>query len=142
MIALVEYRRQIVIGLAVLIIAVISYYTFKKIIEPSVEKVPLPDDQANGVLNETEAATANNLAVLLYEDMDGWFDARDNELYQSYAIVSDRMFVAVYNEFNRLYSSKGYGTLRSWLNDESYTAFTGNLVKNTIFPRMDKLGLV
>jgi len=139
---LFNYRKQLAIALVVLILVLIAYYAYHKFMDPKAEAVPLPNDDPNGVLSESEAASSRNLAVLLHDDMQGWFDSRDNELYQTYAQFSDKLFVAVYNEFNALYFSEGYGSLKSWFKDETYTVFTGNLVRNTILPRMDKLGLV
>lgn len=142
MVFLFRHKKQVIIGVFALFLIVAIYLAFKKITQPSISNVPLPEDEPDTTLNQTDSVTARNLAILLHDDMEGWFDSRNNELYQAYAILSDTLFVAVYNEFSGMYSSEGYGSLRSWMNDESFTAFTGNLVKNTIFPRMDKLGLV
>lgn len=139
---LIQFKKQIAIVLVVLLVAVVIFYAVKQFSQPKAEEAPLPEDQPDGVLTQSEEVQVSNLATLLYEDMDGWFDARNNDLYRTLSMLSDKLLVAVYNTFNQKYFSKGYGTLRTWLLDESYTAFTGNLVRNSIIPRMDKLKLV
>ena len=110
----------------------------------TVEQAPLPDDTPEGAIpTPLDVNIVREMSASLYSDMKGWnFWNRDQEVYKRYAQSSDRMFVAVYNDFNNQYISDDNGTLRQWLDDEIVSGEGDTLINETIIPRMIRLNLV
>lgn len=108
----------------------------------------LPNDTDwGGGLTPSEGTNVRAISERLYRDMDNawvWVGAsRDCEAYQQFLGLSDTLFTAVYNDFNDLYYSKGDGTLKEWISDESFSGTRGcsGDIKDAILKRMDKLNL-
>lgn len=101
---------------------------------------PLPTDTAGGPLTDAEAEDVRSMAMQLHSDMDGFTVFRDREVWRQFMSMSDRLFVAVYNDFNNLFFDEGNGTLRQWIADEG--PWWGDFdSKANIIERMDRLNL-
>lgn len=101
---------------------------------------PLPTDTAGGPLTDAEAEDVRSMAMQLHSDMDGFTVLRDREVWRQFMSMSDRLFVAVYNDFNNLFFDEGNGTLRQWIADEG--PWWGDFdSKANIIERMDRLNL-
>lgn len=123
--------------------------------QPDYNPAPLPDLETTGVdLTEQEALEVRQLAMRLHTDMDGiaYPGSRDKEAYQQLLGMSDRLFVAVYNDFGELYYKEGNGSLRQWIDDENfgytmsiltpYGMYTGAEITNKLNERFNNLNLL
>ena len=95
-------------------------------------------------LTAAEKQKVRELAMRLHDDMDGIGIGllRDSDAWQELMSMSDSLFVAVNNDFNRLYFKDGKGTMRQWLSDEwTWVDFTGVAGHSDILERMASLNL-
>lgn len=103
---------------------------------------PPPQDNPDGSTNNVYGVSSAEIAVIsdqLYQDMDGFnLTGHDSAPYEKLSALSDTDFVKVYNAFNTKYQKEG-GTLKEWIEDESY-AFDD--VVEAILTRMGRLGLI
>jgi hypothetical protein len=112
----------------------------------TVKPITLPNDTpGNQALSPQEAEYVRKLANDLYSDMDGInFLKRDHKLYEDFLNTSDRIFVAIYNDFNYLYYAKSKQTLRQWIEGEQFwwqDVFKGNQIKNLLIRKFNRLNL-
>jgi len=132
-----------------LFIALYAYIQGKK---DGNSHVPLPENTNS---SETEAQSIRSLSLALYNEMKGVGLNSSIEPFKRYLAASDRIFIAVYNDYNSMYQDKGsvldiFGksTLRDWINSEywgmqEYWGGTtvDSQVKNSIITRMNTLNL-
>lgn len=99
--------------------------------------VPLPQETDWGKdLTDRESLQVEQLAKALYDDMKGLTFYHDSKVWQGLNASSDRVFVAVCNQFTQI---NGNGeTLKQWLNDESWEGNLRQLFK-AIIERYDNL---
>ena len=138
-------KRLIYIGLAALAALILGWLIFRK---RGVEQAPLPADNplspGAGQLTQEEARQVREISISLYQVLKGWaldIFFRDPEPYQDFMGLSDRLFVAVYNDFNTNYSD-GKDTLRNWINNDLY--YGGSRAYHAIemiITRMNRLNL-
>lgn len=105
----------------------------------------IKEDDTQAQLTDEEWRIVRKVADNLYNDMIGWhWSVRGVKYYNDYLVLSDKLFVAVNNYFNKVYAKgkeKGkYGNLRQWFRDESWNGMTQEIAA-TIQNRMDKLNL-
>jgi hypothetical protein len=134
----------IIIAVVVIGLFVFIYFIGRRSGKVKIEQVALPTDQPNGnLLSNTDSAKVRQIAQALHDDMDGIrFGSYNLVPYNEMLQSSDTMFVAIYNDFNNLFSNEKGGTLREWLNSEF--AWSWSTYKNLIYQitsRMDRLGL-
>jgi hypothetical protein len=102
----------------------------------------LPDEPD---LSTSERQAVRELSMRLHADMKGinvFSSLRDREAWAQLMGMSDRMFVAVSNDFNKLYYREGEGTMRQWLSDEAWWADTAGIAgKNQVLERMASLNI-
>ena len=134
----------IIIAVIVIALIVTIYFIGRRSAKVKVEQVPLPTDQPGAIqLTNQEASKVRQIATALHDDMNGLSWGSHNIVpYNDLTMLSDTLFVAVYNDFNNLFASEGDGTLREWIAAEkalpgsSWINIAGNIIA-----RMDKLGL-
>jgi len=128
-------------AIAVLILAILSYYKGKANGSTNIDYVPLPT--GNGDLTNTDSQLVRELVLKLHNSLKGVGNIfRDEKPYLRLANASDKLFVAIYNDFNSLYAKEDKGTLRDWINDDWYQAGTQTAgAVRTILGRMDTLNL-
>lgn len=86
------------------------------------------------------AGDIRRIATAMHDEMDGFnYSGHDYTPYEEWARLSDTGFVAVYNDFNKQYFSEGEGTLKEWLQNETFTL--GDIIDEVILPRMGRLNL-
>ena len=102
--------------------------------------VPLPN---NSNSTETEASIIRGLALALHNEMKGVGVNSSIDPFKDYLATTDRIFVSVYNDFNKMYQADGDGTLREWINGEYWGMFdnSNKTIKESITARMDNLNL-
>lgn len=133
---LLKYKKEMAIGLAVVVFAIILYYSLK----PKAHSVELPNDQVDQEPNSGEILFAENLAANLKAEMYTGNMFTNAEPFEQLAQMSDRMLVLVYNSYLSLYDE----SLREKI-DNGYFVTWGSLtdlIFEVILPRMDKLKLV
>lgn len=138
MVAKILTQKWFWISVAVIIVALVIFFLFRK---KSIAQVPLPKE--DGDLDKSDQETVRDIAQRLYNDLKGWswITGRDSSAYQDLASTSDTIFVAVYNDFNQNFSN-GKGTLRSWIEKDWYWKYAESAMAiQTIYDRMDRLGL-
>jgi len=129
----------VLLALAVVVIVVVWKLKGGSLININ-RPTPLPTDNAGGELTDSEAQAVREIAMRLHSDMDGFTVVRDRETYREWMSMPDRLFVAVYNDFNNLYFNDGQGTLRQWIANEG--PWWGDFdSKANIIERMDRLNL-
>ena len=128
-------------AIAVLVLAVFSYYKGKANGSSNIDYVPLPT--GNGALTNTDSQLVRELVLKLHNSLKGVGNIfRDEKPYIRLANASDKMFIAIYNDFNSLYAKVDKGTLREWINDDWYQTGTQTAgAVMTILGRMDTLNL-
>lgn len=135
------YKKPIAIGATVLVVVVVLYFLLRKK-AGDFNSIPLP---TGGNLSEVEQKFVRELSMRLHADMDGiqWTNfTRDVEAWRTLVSLNDTMFVAVFNDFGRLYYREGNGTLRTWIEDESaWTDSAGIASKSDVIERMNNLNL-
>ena len=124
-------------AIALFVLGVIAYYKGKK---AGNTYVPLPN---NSNSSDTEASIIRGLALSLHNEMKGIGVNSSIDPYKEYLATTDRIFVAVYNDFNKMYQGEGDGTLREWINGEYWGMFdnSNKTIKEGITARMDNLNL-
>lgn len=144
----VNWKKVII---ALLIIALVLYIYFKGKAagkQGKAKYVDIPADIIGGNASGSDAnigqvetgAKIRQIAIGLHDDMDGYnWLGHDMKYYKEWVTLSNAGFVAVYNDFNKMYMSEGKGTLKQWLVDEMYR---DSLVDDIILPRMASLNLV
>lgn len=135
----------IIIAIVILGVFVFIYFIGRRSAKMKVEQVPLPQDQPNGnLLSPADAEKVNKTAVGLHDDMAGLNVIHQSDPYDLLLGSSDTVFVAVYNHFNKLYSTPSNPTLRDWLTSEFSSPFVNNsyhIVKGMVINRIDRLNL-
>jgi hypothetical protein len=97
----------------------LAKWGIKKIIKATKLKPPpaklIPDQRSLPV-----GWSPTPLATELHNVLEGWpGNAWDKaETYAKLTALTDGQFIAVYNEFNKLYYREGEGTLTDWIRDE------------------------
>ena len=123
-------------AIALLLGAVFVYYKGKT---AGNTHAPLPKNTNS---SETEASIVRGISLALHNEMKGIGFNGNIEPFEKYLVTTDRIFVAVYNDFNQMYQADGDGTLRDWINDEYWgIASQAKQVKESITIRMDNLNL-
>jgi len=105
-------------AIALLLGGIFVYYKGKS--SNDMEHVALPSEK--GELTGDEKIKIRDYTLKLHDDLTS-YGLRNYRLYQDLLIESDRLLVAVYNDFNDMYSKEDSGTLRKWMNDEISKAF-------------------
>jgi len=128
-------------AIAILMLAILSYYKGKANGSTNIDYVPLPT--GNGALTNTDSQLVRELVLKLHNSLNGVGNIfRDEKPYLRLANASDKMFIAIYNDFNSLYAKEDKGTLRDWINDDWYQSGTQTAgAVRTILGRMDTLNL-
>lgn len=142
-----KYKYYIIALIAIIILIIIIIITSNK--KNKIQNTPLPTDSVGEELTEEDARTVRELTLQLYNDMKGidWFgwlttNGKNYSALESLAQLGDKLFVAVYNDFNNLYFSEGHGTLRNWINDEVYVANSRALHAATLInTKLNRLNL-
>ncbi len=142
-------KKKLFIGIGILVLVLIIYFKGKAAGKQGKAKVvALPNDIIGGNASNSDANIGNvetgakirQIAVGLHDDMDGYnWLGHDMKFYKEWVTLSNSGFVAVYNDFNKMYMSENKGTLKQWLVDEMYR---DSLVDDIILPRMASLNLV
>jgi len=128
-------------AIAILILAILSYYKGKANATVKIDHVPLPTE--GGTLSNTDAQLVREIVLKLRNSLKGvGFIFRDEKPFVRLANASDKLFISIYNDFNALYAKEENGTLREWINDDWYQSGTqtAGAVRN-ILGRMDTLNL-
>lgn len=103
-------------GIAILILAIFSYYKGKASGTTTIDFAPLP--QNNRSLSEDEAKRIRVYTRKIHEDLTEFFGLRDHDLYKQMNSERDQIIVSIYNDFNTLYGKEEKGTLTQWIIDE------------------------
>lgn len=137
-----KYKYYIIALLAIIVIIIIILSIKKK---SNSQNSPLPTDSAGGPLTQAEAEVVRKIVLDLHDDMDGinWlFWSRNTKVYMDLATLSDKFFVAVYNDFNNLFGSEKNGTLKNWIqNDLFYKGTKEGGAYPILMERFSKLNL-
>ena len=142
------YKYTLTAAAAVILILYLIYRFGRRRGEDdaSIEQVPLPVDPGGGVsLTTGQATQVRATASKLWEELDSagiW--GRDTQPFQDYLVLSDTLFVAVYNDYNNLFGAMDQRTLRQKMEDENLF-WAGVRVKPlfaAIYDRMDKFNLI
>ena len=102
-------------GIAILILAILSYYKGKASGSTTIDFAPLP---VINNLNEDEAKRIRIYVRKIHEDLTEFFGLRDHDLYKQMNSERDKIIVSIYNDFNTLYGKEEKGTLTGWIIDE------------------------
>jgi len=128
-------------AIAVLLLAVLSYYKGKANGSTNIDHVPLPTE--GGLLSNTDSQLVREIVLKLHNSLKGVGNIfRDEKPFVRMANASDKMFIGIYNDFNSMYAKDDQGTLRDWINDDWFhtgTETAGAVL--TILGRMDTLNL-
>lgn len=127
-----------VVMITMIILGIWAYRKGKK--QVTIAKLPL-DNAVTGSNNPAGVSQAEIVAIAdaLYRDMDGWnLSGHKVEPYQKLNALSDTDFVNAYNTFNTLHQSEGDGTLKEWIESET---FVFDDVVESIIARMGRLNL-
>ena len=129
-------------AIAILILAILSYYKGKANGSTKIEAAPLPTEGGN--LSNTDSQLVREIVLKIHNSLKGvGFIFRDEKPFLRLANASDKLFVAIYNDFNNLYAKDDKGTLRDWINDDWYQSGTETAgAIRSILGRMDTLNLV
>lgn len=147
-------KKEYIVALILLAIALLAAYLLytkgKK--EGSVEQVSLPNDSAVGsTFTDAEKQQVRKLTNDLHYDMDGLnLLNRNTRPYQELIGLSDKLFVAVYNDFNSLYFKEEniFGnpkniTLKEWILTENFDWHNiFDQLKPLMIERFNKLNLI
>lgn len=144
-------NKYVLIPLIIVGILVGMYLYGKK--AATMEPVKLPTDDPGSGIKSNEVDLIKRITEDLHDDMNKLnATGHDDEVYSDFMELSDRLFVAVYNEFTLKYADSGK-TLRGWLESEhGFNIIWGALgglagdqgfktLKKGILARMDKLNL-
>jgi hypothetical protein len=137
----------IIIAIVVVGLFIFIYFIGRKSAKMTVTPTPLPADQPNGyLLTDADKAKVNSIATALHDDMNGvaWGIFHESTPYENLLQSSDTVFVAVYNQFNQLFSTPSNPTLRDWLSNEYSSQWVNaayDTIKNMCISRIDRLNL-
>lgn len=145
---LLKYR-SIAITFVIVILILVGIYFYGKYKGTDVKKPnPMPDDTPwGGGLTAEQATNVRTLTNRLYDDMEGttvFNEFRDMEAFNNLLTSSDTIFVAVYNDFNDLHYSTDKGTLKQWIEDETFWLglFTQSQnIKDALMLKFNRLNL-
>ena len=128
-------------AIAVLLLAILSYYKGKANGSTNIDHVPLPTE--GGLLSNTDSQLVREIVLKLHNSLNGvGFIFRDEKPFFRLSNASDTYFIAVYNDFNNMYAKEDKGTLRDWINDDWYQSGTQTAgAVRAILGRMDSLNL-
>lgn len=128
--------------ISIIVLGVIIYAILRK--KRSDLKAPKADIGGTLPLTEAEKQQISSLVDRLYGTLHGFklFGSRsEDELLEEYYNTPDRIFIGVYNEFNRRYFTPRNGTLKQWIQDETFEWRTFKRWDKDIINRMDQLNL-
>lgn len=127
--------------IAVLALLVFTYFRGKSNGTTKIETVPLPTE--GGTLSNTDSQLVREIVLKIHNSLYGVGNIfRDEKPFLRLANSSDKLFVAIYNDFNNLYVKDEKGTLRNWINDDWYQSGTQTAgAIRSILGRMDTLSL-
>lgn len=128
-------------AIAVLVLAIFSYYKGKASGSTKIEAAPLPTE--GGALTSTDSQLVREIVLKIHNSLKGVGNIfRDEKPFLRLANASDKLFIAIYNDFNNLYAKAEKGTLRDWINDDWYQSGTQTAgAVRSILGRMDTLNL-
>lgn len=134
------------IFLIIVIVAAIIYFAGRKAGEDKKEEEliapkPLPDS-GQGVPTNWEPQR-DAIVKELFDTMDGLFTLsgyKEKAWTKLHNLTRDQL-TAVYNEFNRLYQSKGQGTLYQWIRDEASPPLWLSTAKQKALQVLEQNGL-
>lgn len=126
--------------LGIVIVYFVGKWSGKFVNKPN--KLP-SDTDWGAALTESEGQEVRRLSRALHDDMDSYLVSaglrpRDNQAYIDLAKMNDKLFTAVYNDFNDQYLVEENGTLKDWINDE--WGLPGN-TKTIILQKFNDLNL-
>lgn len=110
----------IYVVLGILIVYFVGKWSGKFVNKPN----KLPNDTDWGsALTEEEGRKVRTMSRDLHDDMDSYlvavgFKQRNNQVYIDLAKINEKLFTAVYNDFNDEYLKEEKGTLKQWIADE------------------------
>lgn len=136
-------QYPIIVSILVIVIVYYLYKEGKNLLNTITVTVPvdLTGNNLTNVLTSEEKSLVKQTARLFFEDWDGvsW-GTRNKVPYETMAAASDKVFVAIYNEFN---SNYGNGkTFREWMDGEFIISnFEAGAAAVQIENRLNKLGL-
>jgi len=113
-------KKTIIIVSVVVVVLIIAFYlTYKSggKINPSAATF---GKGVTGELTEDRVAYVQNLAISLYNDMDGGNISWSTNLYDSAMSLDDNELVALNNIFNSLYEQESEETFMQWLEGENF----------------------
>jgi hypothetical protein len=129
-----------------MVVAVIFLIVIRRLLGPrKAKQISPPADNITGVYTQQQKDQIVSIASEMFKELDGWklnwIWGRNAAPFQQMAILSDHMFVGVYNYYNKNYGSAG-NTLRDQINSELWLkeSPSGQAAK-LIISRMDKLNL-
>ncbi|MDD5358577.1 MAG: hypothetical protein PHX80_05480 [Candidatus Nanoarchaeia archaeon] len=135
----------IIVVLVMIGLFITIYFIGRRSAKNKIEQVKLPSDQPGGEkLTAEQAVQVRNISTALHDDMSGWninIFSRNMVPYNQLMQASDTMFVAVYNDFNNLYSSENYGSLYKWISEEKSVSSDWRNTAYSILQRMERLNL-
>jgi len=141
-----QYKTTAFIILGTIAVVVIAFIIGKKV-APKINPAPLPNDDPTGTLSEAEKERAEKFAERLHEELDGMSASYDVKLFEDYGVMGDKMFVAVYNEYNKEYAD-GTISLKKRIEDEvmwDWWSIKDDVsirdAKKTIMRKFEKLNL-
>jgi len=128
-------------AIALLLLVILSYYKGKVSGTTKIEAAPLPTEGGN--LSNTDSQLVREIVLKIHNSLKGVGNIfRDEKPFLRLANASDKLFVAIYNDFNNLYAKAEKGTLRDWINDDWYQSGTQTAgAVRSILGRMDTLNL-
>jgi len=141
MIAATKYLRNPWVLLALAVVVIWVLYKFRGPLFNFNVPQDLPDEPN---LSATERQVVRELSMRLHRDMSGVGIGflRDHNAWQQLMSMSDRLFVAVSNDFNRLYFKQGKGTMRKWVQDEwTWADVAGIAGRTQVLDRMASLNI-
>ena len=142
MITALKYLRNpyVLLGIVVIVLALVWKF------QGSLFNINVPQDLPDEPnLTDSERQAVRELSMRLHADMKGinvFSSARDREAWAQLMSMSDRLFVAVSNDYNRLYYRESQGTLRQWVSDEAWWVDVAGIAgKNQVLERMAGLNI-
>ena len=140
-----DLYKQYPIVVSILVIA-IAYYIYKEgknLLNTITVNVPvdLTGNSLTNVLTAEEKTIVKQTARQFFDDWDGIsYGVRNKKPYETMAAASDKVFVAIYNEFNTQYGDGQ--TFREWMDSEVIISnFEAGAAAVQIENRLNKLGL-
>jgi hypothetical protein len=136
------FNKSFVILLVVIIILVAIYFYGRK---AGLDKaLKYGSDLPNSGSGIPQNWDPKPLAQEGYEAMDGAFSKGSilKEWYTKLMALTDDQFTAVYNKFNQLYISEGYGTMHDWIDGESFMEQPIDRSHEPVLERLNRLNLL